>query len=526
MEAETTLLRVDDSPSTGAQLSLWIRSRVWLHAWILRRSPLWEDLASLGSWLEGEAGPRADEEGESWVTLVLDDPGTISTVRMGSAVVTHPSPWPRLARFLESLQLHSLQLDVRLERNQIEHVFALLHLYRRAILAYQNRPASRSALAALFGRPGLHAYCAETLIQDRVLTVAYSYCTLGFSHVVRWLEKRNRHFRDHRALFYAAPRYALGITTLVLGPACVYATLHRHGYLLLVLLAAGGLLLGVLYFVIMTVGSVEYDNEEKAYRLGKAYRQLKKYTTRVQADIERARAVQLRFLPDLQSLPGLDKLAWAASFEPADEVAGDYYDVAVLDERYSAILFSDVCGHGMAAAFITAVIKTSFKAWVDNPGTLSELIRGLNDNLMRLTPIESFAAVFLAIYDQETGKLTYANCGHQPEPWLIRTQGSPEISTLHQARNLLLGVVEEIPLQESTIQLQSKDTVVFVSDGIVENRNPNGELYGTERFERLIQANASASAACLVESIIYDTRQFSGEAPQSDDRTVLALTLS
>jgi serine phosphatase RsbU (regulator of sigma subunit) len=523
---ENTTINQSDSRDHGDTALNWPqRLRVSLNTWCLRKTQLWEDVASLGSWLEYEAAPLAAEEAQGWLTLELNDQGTVSAMLVGSQHRLTLPPAPELKQFLETLSIHRVQLDPRLERNQIEDVFALLYVYRTSI-THRNQPkGSPGRMARHLTNQGIHMSCAEISIQDHTLTIMYSYCTLGFSRVVHWLEKRNQHFRDHRTLFHVAPRYALAFTTVVIGPIMAYAALTHQWPLLLILLAAGMILMGVLYVFIMTVGSIEYDNEEKAYRLGKAYRQLKKYTTRVQNDIERARAVQLRFLPDLASLAGMESLEWAASFEPADEVAGDYYDVASLDEKRVAIIFSDVCGHGMGAAFITAVIKTSFQAWVDNPETLSSLISQLNDNLVRLIPTESFAAVFLAIYDRQTRCLTYANCGHQPEPWLIRTHETAEMITLSEARNLILGIEDDIPVTTATIQLQPRDTLLMVSDGIVENMDSNGNLYGTDRFERLISADTGATAVRLVETIAHEAEQFSRDASQNDDRTALAFTI-
>ena len=523
---ENTTVMDSHSRDQGDTALRWYhRLRVALNACMLRKTQLWENVAGLGSWLEYEAAPLATAEAHGEVTLELDGKGVLSVLFIGS--LQHPklSPLPHLAQLLETLGIRRVQLDPRLERNQIEDVFALLHVYRTAIAHRAQSKSSPGRLVRHLTDQGIHMSCAQISIQDHTLTITYSYCTLGFSRVVHWLEKRNQHFRDHRTLFHAAPRYALAFTTAVLGPIMAYAALTSQWPLLLILVAAFMMLMGVLYVFIMTVGSIEYDNEEKAYRLGKAYHQLKKYTTRVQSDIERARAVQLRFLPDLDSLANMESLEWAASFEPADEVAGDYYDVASLDDRRVAIIFTDVCGHGMGAAFITAVIKTSFQAWVDNPGTLSNLISQLNDNLLRLIPAESFAAVFLAILDKQTRSLNYANCGHQPEPWLIRAHEHPEVTELSQARNLILGIEANIPVKTTTIQLQPRDTLLMVSDGIVENLDTRGKQYGTERFERLISAETGATAARLVETIAHEAEQFSRGAAQNDDRTVLACTI-
>ena len=211
---------------------------------------------------------------------------------------------------------------------------------------------------------------------------------------------------------------------------------------------------------------------------------------------------------------------------PAEEVGGDYFDVAQLDNTRVAILFSDVSGHGMAAAFITAVMKTTFQAWLDAGGTLEELARQMNVNLLRLVPIGSFAAAFIAIYDKSIGRLHYINCGHQPEPWHVPGDKDRTIRSLSDARNLIMGVEEYVDLTISSVMLAPGDTVLFVSDGIVENPNLDGNLYGTERFESFLQSNRLLPPETLVQAIADEARNYSSGTTQSDDRTILALRIT
>jgi len=210
---------------------------------------------------------------------------------------------------------------------------------------------------------------------------------------------------------------------------------------------------------------------------------------------------------------------------PAEKVGGDYFDVAELDNTRVAILFSDVSGHGMAAAFITAVMKTTFQAWLDAGGTLEELAQQMNVNLLRLVPIDSFAAAFVAIYDRSTGRLHYINCGHQPEPWHIPGDKDHTIHSLNGARNLIMGIEEHVDLTTSSVTLEPGDTVLFVSDGIVENPNIDGALYGTERVESFLQSKRLLPPETLVQTISDEARNYSRGTTQSDDRTILALRI-
>lgn len=514
-----------DHSGAGTQPGLWVRARLKLSGLLLRRTRLWEQIHAFGRWLELDAAQLAAQENHSHIAIELDDDGQVTAVRIGSKRQIDLTQYDLIWQFLRSLDLYALELDQRLEHNQIDDVFAFLHHYRNAIARRGTHGAGPDRAGGLFSDQGIHLACTQTRISDHLLFIDYSYCTLSFSRVVHWLEKRNRHFRDHRVLFHMAPRYALFITALVLTPGLVYALSTGQWRFFLILVCAGLALCAILYCFVMTVGSIEYDNEEKAYRLGLAYGQLKKYTTHIQNDIERARAVQLRFLPQGQTLPFSDAIQWGASFAPADEVAGDYYDVAALSDQRVAILFSDVCGHGMAAAFITAVIKTTFQAWVDNPDDLAGLYRRINTNLVRLTPEASFAAVFLAMYNRSTGQLDYLNGGHQPEPWQIPGDKSKPIVSLSQARSLILGIEADPEICCARTVLQAGDTVLFVSDGIIEIQNEDGEYYDTDQFERFLQTRREKPVTDLVEAIDLEVERFSQGLPQADDRTVLALSV-
>ena len=488
------------------------------------RKAFWEHVRRFGSWFEFEAAALADARNENEIAIELSPEGTIASLRIGTKVHDHKLDGSaELWAFLGSLGVRRIELDARLERNQIEDVIGLLHCHRRGL--EKGNTGAATIAGQLRSDQGVHVACTETSLTNHTLAIRYSYCTLRFSRVVHWFEQRNRKFHDHRTLFYVAPRYALLIGLLIGGPEITIAIVLGHWFFAAGLALATLFIMGLTYVFFTVVGSVEYDNEEKAYNLRRAYGQLREYTDRIQTDIKRARTVQETFLPDPQHMPFRDRIEWGASFAPAEEVGGDYFDVAELDETRAAILFSDVSGHGMGAAFITAIIKTTFRAWLDQPDTLEGLAGQINANLLRLVPLGSFAAVFLAIYDVSTRELTYANCGHQPEPWrLCGTNGTP-IASLSDARNLVMGIQEQATIATSSVTLAAGDTVLFVSDGIVENPNVDNQYYGTVRFSSFVQSKKALAPTQLVEAITNEARLYSDGTEQSDDRTVLALRI-
>lgn len=498
-----------------------------LSTFCLRRSALWKEIQCFGRWLESDAAKVAGEANQSTLLIELGSEGTVEALRIGRRRHSHMlDGYQRLWDFLCSLGVRKLNLDERLESNQIEDIFALLYSHRRRLRRRDNDRVNHGVIRRLLSQEGMHIACTNTFIRGETLSISYSYCVTQFSRLVRWFEQRNNTFSDHRALFYAAPRYALLVGLVAACPGVVFAWLHRDWYLLMTSSLVALALTGLLYLVLMVIGSVEYDNEEKAYRLGRAYSELKSYTARIQADISKARIIQERFLPDSMNMPFEEQIDWACSFVPAEQVGGDYFDVCALDDTRAAVLFSDVSGHGMSAAFLTAILKTTFRAWTnDAEKSLTELVRQLNLALCGLAPEDSFAAAFIGIYDASTGEFCYVNAGHHPEPWRIPVENDEPICSLSDARAMILGVQGDIVIRPSRQLLRPGDIILFVSDGIIENRDADGELYGADKFKRFVSSNRQSGVEDLVALTVDEMADFSKDAEPSDDRTILAFQI-
>jgi sigma-B regulation protein RsbU (phosphoserine phosphatase) len=302
----------------------------------------------------------------------------------------------------------------------------------------------------------------------------------------------------------------------------LYALHGNWTLLLLSSLLGSAAMFGATYLFFMTVGSVEYDNEEQAHTLKQAYDQLKVYNDRIRSDMDRARTVQQRLLPDPGAMPLADHLEWAASFVPQEEVGGDYFDAALTKQGHVAMIFSDVSGHGLGAALITAIIKTTFEAWLERDDDLVTFVRLLNQRLHDLTPQQSFAAVAVGIYDPDRRTFCYCNCGHSPYPYLISAADRAP-HPLDAAQEIILGVVPEIDPQPATVNLERGDTLFFATDGITEARNDREEEFDEERLERYLAGHPEAPLQGLVSGLLDRVERFTGGAEQGDDRTILAL---
>lgn len=516
----------DTNAIQGRYLGFSSVIRCRLTALKLHSRPLWQDISSFADFFEFEAAVAANTSDENTICIDIGPDSLVDCFRIGSRKMQHTlNKYPSLWDFIVSLGLNRFQLDARLERNQIVEALTLIYSHRKKIRKHLSGRTFRGKLNCLFEVQGLHFACTNIVVRKKTLNISYSYCTLRFSHVVHWFEKKHKSFSDHRALFHAAPRVALITAVIAIFPSMIYAYTCRSWQVLLVSAGAAVVLGSLAYLFFMVTGSIEYDNEEKAYRLKRAYTQLKQYADRIGTDIRRARTVQQKFLPDVDDMPLSDRIDWAFSFVPADEVGGDYFDVCQLDEDRIAILFTDVCGHGMGAAFITAILKTTFQNWVENPESISVLAEQLNSKLYQLTPSDSFAAVFAAIYDINSAEMVFINAGHQPEPWLIPADRGEPLSSLNDARTMIMGVRQEIEVTTSKCRLESGDTILLVSDGIVESQNCDGQLYGIDNFEQFLRTCADCQPQRLVRCIVGEIETFSCGAVQHDDRTILAFQI-
>lgn len=515
-----------DAGSTVSSLGIADRVRTRLVGLLLHRTQLWGDIQRFASWMESDAARLADQTHESTIVIDLDCGRPGPTVRIGAK--KHRDlldDYQQLWDLLASLGIKRVELDSRLESNQITDVIAMLYANRRELGKPRGNETPAGVVGNLLGEKGLHMACACVSIKDQRLVVSYTHCTLAFSHFMRWFEQRQRNFHDHRALFHAAPRYAALVWIVSIGPSIVYTRIYGDWIPFTISAFAAFLLAGLVYVFFMVAGSVEYENEEKDYQLTKAYYGVKTYAQHIKADLRDAQAIQRKFLPDLTDAQLSEHIDWAVSFAPVEEVGGDYYDIQILDDNKIAILFADVNGHGLAAAFITGILKTTFASWPESQITLSEFMRLLNSTLHRLIPIGSFAAVFVGVYDHSTNELSYVNGGHYPQPLHVPGTYEEPISSVTGGGTLLMGVDENVRIEPSRLSLKPGDVVLFVSDAVVENRNIEGELYGADRLGNLLQEKRGGSIQELVESIVDEGRSFSKETKQADDTTILALRI-
>jgi serine phosphatase RsbU (regulator of sigma subunit) len=257
---------------------------------------------------------------------------------------------------------------------------------------------------------------------------------------------------------------------------------------------------------------------ERTRELADKNASLEQAQAQLKAELDVARALQIAILPaSFPARPGCDG---AARMIPATTMGGDFYDFIELPDGRVGLVMADVSGKGVPAAFFMAVARTNLRELAAHYVEPGACLAQTNDVLFAQNPMDLFVTVFYCMFDATTGRLSYANGGHNP-PYLRRVDGSVE--TLGGTGGLVLGVMPGIDYPNHTAQLLPGDRLVLYTDGVTEAFSPAEEAYGTGRLIAEVKAYGDRSAAALVGRICSSVAAFAGAAPQSDDITLTVL---
>jgi serine phosphatase RsbU (regulator of sigma subunit)/CBS domain-containing protein len=255
--------------------------------------------------------------------------------------------------------------------------------------------------------------------------------------------------------------------------------------------------------------------EERTKELRQAYQRLQQRDAELQAHMTVAARIQKRLLPGKP--PTLPDIIWAGHYEPLDPLGGDYYDFARPDDRHVGVLIADASGHSIPAAMVAIMARTAFHAVAPTTVHPAEVLAGMNEQLHGITG-EHFVTAFYGVIDRDSRLLTYANAGH-PFPMVFRRL-SRQCNDL-AARGLMLGIMAENRYEERHVQLNSGDKLLFYTDGVVDCRTPQDELFGGQRLAAFLEEHGPEPAQVLIDRLVDRLKEFRGPRPANDDMTLL-----
>ncbi|HKN21498.1 MAG TPA: SpoIIE family protein phosphatase [Terracidiphilus sp.] len=222
----------------------------------------------------------------------------------------------------------------------------------------------------------------------------------------------------------------------------------------------------------------------------------------MEQEFQNARELQQVLVPE--NLPALPGFNLTSAYRPAQEVGGDFFQIIPLEEGSTLIVLGDVSGKGLKAAMAVSMIVGAVRTLVETTSRPAEILAGLNRRLFGR--LQGGFATAVALRLDGDGTCTIACAGH-PAPYVNDQE-------LVFPGTLPLGVLPKAEFEETKFQMGERDQLALYTDGLLEARSQNGDLYSFARLKTLFASRPTAEQAA--EAAV--------NFGQDDDITVLTLT--
>lgn len=236
------------------------------------------------------------------------------------------------------------------------------------------------------------------------------------------------------------------------------------------------------------------------------------------AELKIARNIQLGLL-EPNEFCNMDADIFAYML-PAKNVGGDLYDYQVLKNGKVCVVIADVSGKGVSASLFMSRAITLLHQYAEAELSPGEILFRYNNHLAERNPNTMFITTFVGIYDPKTNELVYSDAGHNKLYVL-----SDELIELNNSYAMAAGIVSGETYPESTIRLKTGDTLFMYTDGVTEAKNTEDELFGDDALKQTLSDNLGKSGKDVLNAVLQSVNDFSNGAAQSDDITILTMTV-
>jgi sigma-B regulation protein RsbU (phosphoserine phosphatase) len=238
---------------------------------------------------------------------------------------------------------------------------------------------------------------------------------------------------------------------------------------------------------------------------------------RIEEELSLAHQIQQTFLSN--DFPALPRCAVYAVNLPSRQVGGDYYDVVTAPDGSFLVAIADVAGKGVPAALLSSMLQAALRTQARSVESPAAILRNINALVYRSTAVHQFATFFLARVSADGRRMTYCNAGHN-WPALLRRGERKWL----ECGGTILGIMEDVVLEEASFELASGDLLVFYTDGISEATNAEGELYGEERLmDYVADLPPAMDPESISNRILAEVERHLGRLEAQDDRTLVVL---
>ena len=236
-------------------------------------------------------------------------------------------------------------------------------------------------------------------------------------------------------------------------------------------------------------------------------------------ELRMAKDIQLAALPNVfPPFPDVTRFDIWASMETAKEVGGDFYDFYFTGQDHVLFLIADVSGKGVPAAMFMMRAKTLIKSAAQTGKPLAQVFEEVNDALCDGNTSNTFVTAWAGELNVMTGQVTYVNAGHNPP--VARLDG--KVDLLRSRPSLVLGAMPGVHYRSGEVQLAPGDAIYLYTDGITEQPDARGELYGEARLLKVLHGYTYRQEQ-LLQAVLADVRAYAAGTEQADDCTQLVI---
>lgn len=238
----------------------------------------------------------------------------------------------------------------------------------------------------------------------------------------------------------------------------------------------------------------------------------------LEKDLSIAKELHRSLLPDHLGSPS--EVLWLAThFEPSSAIGGDYFDFLRLDHDRILVVIADASGHGISAGLRMAMVKSALQVLAERQTEPLQILRELHSLLRKglgRTYRRSFVTATLGLVETATNQLILTNAGHPPT-YLLRDGEVEEIILPSPP----LGALGN-DFNQTTVPLEPGDLVVWLSDGLIEATDAEGDDFGYNRVVRSLRG-LPPNPARVRDTLLEAVRAHTGGQPPEDDRTLVVM---
>ncbi|MBP1740124.1 MAG: Serine phosphatase RsbU subunit sigma [Deltaproteobacteria bacterium] len=241
---------------------------------------------------------------------------------------------------------------------------------------------------------------------------------------------------------------------------------------------------------------------------------------RMEEELSIARDLQMSMLP--AECPSLAGFGIAAVSIPAREVGGDFYDFIEMGKDKIGFVIGDVTGKSVSGALVMSAARSVFRMLSEEQIGVGEIMIRANRRTKKDIKSGMFVALLYVILDGGSRTVSLCSAG-QTQPIHVSAKTGKAELVQTQGDNFPLGILDGADYQETTLQLEPEDKLIFYTDGIVEAMNEQKGIFGFDRLLQVAEAGRGLKAEELLKKILDEVKKFCGDAAQHDDLTVIVV---